>query len=115
VRQAIRRTVVKPYLNRNGDLPAYVLDPAIEQEIEAAVEHGEHASHLGLSPQRMRAIVDKIRQAVGSLQGPAVLITSSGARYFLRQMLEQAMPRLYVLAHNEIPPETRVVSLKLIQ
>jgi len=115
VRQAIRRTVVKPYLNRNGDLPAYLLDPAIEQEIEAAVEHGEHASHLGLSPQRMRAIVDKIRQAVGSLQGPAVLITSSGARYFLRQMLEQAMPRLYVLAHNEIPPETRVVSLKLIQ
>jgi flagellar biosynthesis protein FlhA len=115
VRQAIRRTVVKPYLNRNGDLPAYLLDPAIEQEIEAAVEHGEHASHLGLSPQRMRAIVDKIRQAVGSVQGPAVLITSSGARYFLRQMLEQAMPRLYVLAHNEIPPETRVVSLKLIQ
>jgi flagellar biosynthesis protein FlhA len=115
VRQAIRRTVVKPYLNRNGDLPAYLLDPAIEQEIEAAVEHGEHASHLGLSPQRMRAIVDKIRQAVGSLQGPTVLITSSGARYFLRQMLEQAMPRLYVLAHNEIPPETRVVSLKLIQ
>jgi flagellar biosynthesis protein FlhA len=115
VRQAIRRTVVKPYLNRNGDLPAYLLDPAIEQEIEAAVEHGEHASHLGLSPQRMRAIVDKIRQAVGNLQGPAVLITSSGARYFLRQMLEQAMPRLYVLAHNEIPPETRVVSLKLIQ
>jgi len=115
VRQAIRRTVVKPYLNRNGDLPAYLLDPAIEQEIEAAVEHGEHASHLGLSPQRMRAIVDKIRQAVGNLQGPAVLITSSGARYFLRQMLEPAMPRLYVLAHNEIPPETRVVSLKLIQ
>ena len=115
VRQAIRRTVVKPYLNRNGDLPAYLLDPAIEQEIEAAVEHGEQASHLGLSPQRMRAIVDKIRQAVGSLQGPAVLITSSGARYFLRQMLEPAMPRLYVLAHNEIPPETRVVSLKLIQ
>ena len=115
VRQAIRRTVVKPYLNRNGDLPAYLLDPAIEQEIEAAVEHGEHASHLGLSPQRMRAIVDKIRQAVGSVQGPAVLITSSGARYFLRQMLEQAMPRLCVLTHNEIPPETRVVSLKLIQ
>jgi len=115
VRQAIRRTVVKPYLNRNGDLPAYLLDPAIEQEIEAAIEHGEHASHLGLSPQRMRAIVDRIRQGVGSLEGPAVIVTSSGARYFLRQLLEQTMPRLYVLAHNEIPPETRVVSLKLIQ
>ncbi|MGC8793399.1 MAG: flagellar biosynthesis protein FlhA [Bryobacteraceae bacterium] len=115
VRQAIRRTVVKPYLGRNGDLPAFLLDPSIEQEIEAAVEHGEHASHLGLSPQRMRAIVDKIRHAVGPLEGPAVMVTSSGARYFLRQLLEQALPQLYVLAHNEIPPETRVVSLKQIQ
>ena len=31
VRQAIRRAVVKPYLNRAGDLPAWFLDPAIEQ------------------------------------------------------------------------------------
>jgi len=35
VRQAIRRTVVRPYLNMTGDLPAYFLDPAIEQAIES--------------------------------------------------------------------------------
>ncbi len=46
VRQAIRRTVVKPYLNRAGELPAWFLDPSIEQAIEAAVEHGEQNSHL---------------------------------------------------------------------
>ncbi|MCS7315917.1 MAG: flagellar biosynthesis protein FlhA [Bryobacterales bacterium] len=115
VRQAIRRTVVKPYLNRNGDLPAFLLDPAIEQEIEGAVEHGEHASHLSLAPQRLRAIVEKIRQGVGTLEAPAAVVTSSGARYFLRQMLEQALPQLYVLGHNEIPPEVRVVTLKLIR
>ncbi len=34
VRQAIRRMVVKPYLNASGDLPAYFLDPALEQAIE---------------------------------------------------------------------------------
>ncbi len=34
VRQAIRRTVVKPYLNRAGELPAWFLDPAIEQAVE---------------------------------------------------------------------------------
>ena len=31
VRQAIRRTVVKPYLNINGDLPACFVDPQLEQ------------------------------------------------------------------------------------
>ena len=51
VRQAIRRTVVKPYLNRSGELPAYFLDPAIEQAVESAVEHGEQNSHLNLAPQ----------------------------------------------------------------
>ena len=51
VRQAIRRAVVKPYLNRAGDLPAWFLDPAIEQAVEAAVEHGEQNSHMPLAPQ----------------------------------------------------------------
>ena len=31
VRQAMRRTVVKPYLSPNGDLPAFFVDPQIEQ------------------------------------------------------------------------------------
>lgn len=115
VRQAIRRVVVKPYLNQAGDLPAYLLDPAIEQEIEGAVEHGEHASHISLAPQQMRAIVERIRQAVGAPEAPAVLVVTSGARYFLRQMLEPAAPNLHVLAHSEIPSGVRVVSLKLIQ
>src|SRR5207253_6137407 len=34
VRQAIRRAVVKPHLNRAGALPAWFIDPAIEQTIE---------------------------------------------------------------------------------
>src|SRR5205807_3142910 len=35
-RQAIRRAVVKPYLNRAGELPAWFIDPSIEQTIESA-------------------------------------------------------------------------------
>src|SRR5581483_9480673 len=44
VRQSIRRTVVKPFLNANGELPAYFLDPGLEQMFESAVEHGEQHS-----------------------------------------------------------------------
>ena len=40
-----------------------------------------------------------------------VAITSTGARYFLRQMTEAAMPNLFFLAHNEVPPGVRVQSL----
>ena len=50
----IRRMVVRPYLNRAGELRASLLDPALEQAIESALDRTEHSSHLNLRPQRWR-------------------------------------------------------------
>ena len=111
VRQAIRRQVVKPLLDSTGDVQAHLLDPGVEQGIEAAVEHTENSSHLNLPPQRVRDIQERIKQACGSSETPAVLLTSSGARFFVRQITESILPNLTVLSHNEIPPGNRVVSL----
>ena len=115
VRQAIRRAVVKPYLNRTGDLPAWFLDPAVEQAVESSVEHGEQNSHMQLAPQHIREILNRISARIQSPETPVVAITSSGARYFLRQMVEPAIPNLFFLAHNEVPPGVRVQSLGNIQ
>ncbi len=115
VRQAIRRAVVKPYLNRTGDLPAWFVDPAIEQAVEAAVEHSEQNSHIQLAPQHIREILNRISARIQSPETPLVAITSSGARYFLRQMVEPTLPNLFFLAHNEIPPGVRVQSLGNLQ
>jgi flagellar biosynthesis protein FlhA len=111
VRQAIRRAVVKPYLNRSGELPAWLVDPGIEQAVEAAVEHSEQTSHLTLSPQTMRDILNRMAARLAAPEMPVVAVTSSGARYFLRQMAEAAIPNLIFIAHNEVPPGTRVQSL----
>ena len=115
VRQAIRRAVVKPYLNRAGDLPAWFLDPSVEQAVESSVEHGEQNSHMQLAPQHIREILNRISARIQSPETPVVVITSSGARYFLRQMVEPAIPNLFFLAHNEVPPGVRVQSLGNIQ
>jgi flagellar biosynthesis protein FlhA len=106
--------VVKPYLNRSGDLPAWFLDPAIEQAVENAVEHGEQTSHLTLAPQTIRDILNRIAARVPSPEAPVLAITSSGARYFLRQIAETVLPNLYFVAHNEVPPGLRVQSLGTI-
>lgn len=111
VRQSLRRMVAKPYLNAAGDLPCYFLDPATERALESAVEHGENASHWNLPPQKVRELVDKLNRALGALEVPAVILTGSGCRFFLRQMLESTIPNLMVLAHNEIPSGVRVLSL----
>jgi flagellar biosynthesis protein FlhA len=115
VRQSIRRTVVKPYVGRNGELAAWFLDPSLEQAVESAVEHGEQNSHLALAPQTMRGILDRIAVVAGSAEGAQVVVTTSGARYFLRQMVEPATPSVWFLSHNEVPAGTKVISLGVIR
>ena len=111
VRQAIRRSVVKPYLNRGGDLPAWFVDPALERAVESAVEHGEQSSHFTLAPQALREILNRIASRIQSAETPVVAIASGGARYFLRQIVEAGLPNLFFISPNEIPPAVRVQSL----
>jgi flagellar biosynthesis protein FlhA len=115
VRQAIRRAVVKPYINRSGELPAWFLDPSIEQSVESAVEHGEQNSHASLAPQTIRDILNRISARIVSPEAPVVVVTSAGARYFLRQMAEPVLPNLFFISHNEVPPGLRVQPLGTIQ
>ena len=115
VRQAIRRMVVKPYLNANGDLPAFFFDPALEQVVEPAVEHNEHTSHINLPPQSIRSVLDRIARAVGPVENPMVAVSGSGARFFMRQLVEASIPNLTILSHSEIPTGVKVMSLGVIQ
>ena len=115
VRQAIRRTLVKPYLNASGELAAYFVDPALEQMIESGVEHGEQASTLALAPAALRDVLNRMSQKLGTPETPVVALTGAGSRYFLRQMVEATIPNLFFLAHNEVPPGVRVISLGDIQ
>ena len=92
VRQAIRRVVVKPYLNAHGDVPAWFLDQPLERVVESGVEHGENNSTLGLSPAVLRDLIDRITRAVGPLESPVAVVTSSSCRYFLRQAMESMAP-----------------------
>jgi flagellar biosynthesis protein FlhA len=115
VRQALRRTLVKPYLDAQGNLPAYLIDPGLEQLVESSVQHGEQNSHATLAPPSIRDLLQKIDQKVGNPETPALAIVSSGARYFLRQMVEPTVRNLFFISHNEIPMEVKIVSLGVIQ
>jgi flagellar biosynthesis protein FlhA len=110
VRQAIRRAVVKPYVNGQGELRAWMLDGPIEQMVEAGVEHGENTSHLNLAPAKVRELLASLQKIAGAADPSPVVITSSQARPFLRMIAEPALPSLAVLSHAEIPPGIRLIS-----
>jgi flagellar biosynthesis component FlhA len=45
---------------------------------------------------------------------PVAVLTSSGARYFLRQIAEPSMGNLFFISHNEVPSGIKVQSLGVI-
>jgi flagellar biosynthesis protein FlhA len=114
VRQSIRRAIVQPLVNARGELPAYLLDSSIERTIESSVEHGEWNSVASLAPEAITDILNKLRRRVDRAES-AALVTSSGTRYFLRQLVESSLPSLTVLSHNEVPPEVNVRSRGVIE
>ncbi len=115
VRQAMRRVVAGPYLTPSGGLTAWFLDSGIEQAVEASVEHGENSSHTALAPQQLREILSKCSRSVGNPETATVVITSSAARFFLRQIVEPTIPNLIFLSHNEVPAGIKVQCLGVIQ
>ena len=115
VRQMLTRTVVKPYLNEKGELAAYFLDPRIEQTIQASIEHSEISSRIALAPNAITEIIEKTTAAVGTPQGPTVLLCSASVRFAVRQIVESPLPQLAVLSHAEVPATTKVTSLGTVQ
>jgi flagellar biosynthesis protein FlhA len=115
VRQAIRRVVVKPYLNASGDLAAWFIDPPLERLVEGGIEHSDSNSSLALAPNLLRDLLDRVARSVGPIESPVVAIGSSSSRYFFRQAVESSIPHLYFLGHSEIPAGIKVISLGVIQ
>jgi len=68
-----------------------------------------------MAPQAIRDILNRVEQKIGSPETPVVAVTSSGARYFLRQIADASFVNVVFLSHNEIPAEVRVISQGLIQ
>jgi flagellar biosynthesis component FlhA len=114
VRQSIRRGIVRPLMNAQGELPAYLLDPSMERSLESTVEHGELNSVLTMAPEGIRDILGRLGRKIDKAES-AIVITSAGSRYFLRQVVESPFPNLTVLSQNEIAPEVKVHSRGVIE
>lgn len=111
VRQSIRRTITKQLQTTGHELNAWLLQPELEQELEASVEHGEFNSHLTAPPARIRELLNRCKQVFPNPMASAVILTGSNARFFVRQLTEASFPNLSVVSHSEIASGIQVNSL----
>jgi flagellar biosynthesis protein FlhA len=113
-RHAMGRRLIAPLLDRDGQLPVLLLDPALEDEILGMVspESSQRALAAASAPSVpiIRRLTDSVKSLIGISSSPVlpVLLCPSPARYYVHRWLEPFLPRLAVVAAAEIPPEVRL-------
>ncbi|MDR0843322.1 MAG: flagellar biosynthesis protein FlhA [Acidobacteriota bacterium] len=115
-RQALGRSICKPYQNAEGELPVFTVSPDLEKNIADGVVHADQGAYLALEPRQARDIMNRFRQVLesaGTADNPVVLC-SANVRMYVRQLLERFLPSAAILSHNEIPPNVRVLSLGMV-
>jgi flagellar biosynthesis protein FlhA len=113
VRQHLGRSLTSPHVSDNNELGVLVLDPKLEQTIQAGIETTDRGSFLAIDPAKLQELLNRITSGITKLLPGAqpVLLTNPVVRPHLRHLLERALPHLVVLSHSEVPMDVRVVNL----
>jgi flagellar biosynthesis protein FlhA len=113
-RQALGRRLIAPLLDTDGQLPVFLLDSGLEEEIVASLSP-ENSPRLLSSMSNtgvpiVRRLADSLKSLIGNSSSSVlpVLLCPSPARYHVKRWLEAMMPRLAVVAAAEIPPDIRL-------
>ncbi len=115
-RQALGRSICRPFLNDKGELHLFTVNPELEKVLSDALVQTEQSSYLALEPKQAKEIMGRFRRAIEAAgnTGNPVVLCSPGTRMYFRQLLERYLPNLAILSHNEIPPNIRVVSVGMV-
>ena len=114
VRSTLKRHISNKYSTGHNLLPAYLLAPAVEDEVRGAIRQTSAGSYLALDPAVSQALVESIKKVVGDIGASAqrpVLLTSMDIRRYLRKMIEQDLYELPVLSYQELTQEINIQPL----
>ncbi len=117
VRERLSRFIVKDIVTKDGSIPVVVLSQDLEKIMR---EHlNEEAGYIALPPDILATFSSKVGDALKSMamQGltPTVLCSPS-IRRFVKRLLDQVLSGLdvIVLSYNEIPPDLKVKTVKVV-
>jgi flagellar biosynthesis protein FlhA len=102
VRQALSRTITKQYVNDNGKLTVFTLDPRYEKILSQS-EGG------GVTPDVINRLVKSIENilASGKLKGAQpIILCSANIRKYIRKIVERISSSFVVLSSAEIVSKT---------
>ncbi len=117
VRIGLKRYISHKHSGGQNTLAAYLLAPAIEDEIRAAIRQTSGGSYLALDPAASRRILNAIKAVLGRLEGSSQrinLLTSMDIRRYLRKLIETDLAQVSVLSYQELSPDINIQPLARI-
>ena len=117
VRQALGRSLVRPFLGEDGKLRVVALEAGMEEEVVKMFGAQTAVQLPGLQPSLLRRLVDGLKALLGDDYAAAtpVLLCSSPARFHLRRLLEPILPKVVVLSPGEVPARTAIQSIGMVR
>jgi flagellar biosynthesis protein FlhA len=111
-RTALARTISSGLANENGEMAVLTLDPRLENQLADRLGLLGGTQARAIDPEFGHMILEKIETAVqAAVLSQPVIICSGLIRPHLRKLTERFLPDLAVLAHGEVAPNIRLVSM----
>lgn len=118
VRQELKRTIVKNYLDMEGKLTVVTVSPNLDEMIGQSIQKSSNGSVPVLQSQVITEIFNSINLQHNQLvqQGiPHVILTSPKIRPAMKNLISFNFPELAVLSLNEVPNDVDIETGGMIE
>ncbi len=118
VRQALSRSIVRPYIGPSGALAAVTLDQGIETAIAESIQRTDHGSFMAMDPRMVERIVQALSghiEAFVNLNSQPVVLSSAQVRIHFKRMIDRLVPNLIVLSYDEVMNSAQVQTIGMVE
>jgi flagellar biosynthesis protein FlhA len=114
-RVSLARTISGSLANERGELTILALDPILEHQLADRLGLLGEAPSQPIEPEFGRIVLEKIEAAAqAAVLSHPVILCSAALRPHLRRLTERFLPDLAVIAHGEVSPSIKLVSMGTI-
>jgi len=115
VRQALKRQITEPFINKQGQIDAVCLSSELEDQF---INMHNVDEELDIESEIIQKFLKSLPEVVNELRKNniyPVLVCQSDIRPHVREIIERVLPNLAVLSYDEIPSDIKVDVKEVIE
>ncbi|MFZ9921144.1 MAG: FHIPEP family type III secretion protein, partial [Terrimicrobiaceae bacterium] len=117
VRKRLGTYFIAQYESEPGLIKAVTLDPRMEQTLITRIQRSHFETTLALDPQTAQYLLRELTIRSNSMAEQGLLptvIVSAELRLAFKRFFEPSLPKIHVLAYQELPSQTEIQNIGII-